>query len=34
VEAGRHSDLVETGGVYYRLVRNQLELEVTSAHAG
>ena len=34
VETGLHSDLVAKSGAYYRLVRNQLELEVSSAHAG
>ena len=34
VETGRHGDLVARGGVYFRLVRNQLELEVSSTHAG
>ena len=33
VETGRHGDLVSKAGAYYRLVRNQLELEVSSAHA-
>jgi hypothetical protein len=34
VETGLHGDLVTKGGAYFRLVRNQLELEVSSAHAG
>jgi len=34
VETGTHGDLVMRGGAYFRLVRNQLELEVSSTHAG
>ena len=34
VETGQHGDLVSKAGAYYRLVRNQLELEVSSTHAG
>ncbi|MEQ1860756.1 MAG: peptidase domain-containing ABC transporter [Chthoniobacteraceae bacterium] len=34
VEVGNHDDLVRRGGVYYHLVRNQLELEATSRIAG
>ena len=34
VETGTHSDLVTRAGAYFRLVRNQLELEVSSTHAG
>lgn len=33
VESGAHDDLVSRGGVYYRLVRNQLQIESTSTHA-
>jgi ATP-binding cassette, subfamily B, bacterial len=33
VEIGSHSDLVARGDIYYRLVRNQLELENTPIHA-
>ena len=34
VETGTHGDLVTRAGAYFRLVRNQLELEVSSTHAG
>ena len=34
VETGTHEDLVSRAGAYYRLVRNQLELEVAPHHAG
>ena len=33
VEVGNHSDLTARGGVYYKLVRNQLDIEAVSRHA-
>ena len=33
VEHGSHADLVHGKGIYFRLVRNQLELEETTRHA-
>lgn len=33
VEAGTHTDLVRRSGVYFNLVRNQLQLEEVSRHA-
>jgi ATP-binding cassette subfamily B protein len=33
VEAGTHTDLVNRAGVYFNLVRNQLQLEEVSRHA-
>lgn len=33
VEQGHHTELVGRGGAYFRLVRNQLELEETGRHA-
>ena len=33
VEQGPHSDLIRSQGAYFRLVRNQLQLEETARHA-
>ena len=33
VEVGNHTDLTARGGVYYKLVRNQLDIEAVSRHA-
>ena len=33
VEVGNHSDLTARGGVYFKLVRNQLDIEAVSRHA-
>lgn len=33
VEVGNHSDLTARGGIYFKLVRNQLDIEAVSRHA-
>jgi len=34
VEAGKHAELIAQGGIYFRLVRDQLQLEQVGAPVG